>query len=416
MRKTNLLVLSALFLSLAACTQEEVMDISHVKDKVGYQLSGKVVETMKTKGMPLTSPIMMRIYKEEGVLEIWKAKADNRFDLLKTYKICAWSGSLGPKRKEGDRQAPEGFYAIAPWQMNPNSSYYLAFNTGYPNQYDRLQNSSGTNLMVHGACSSSGCYSMTDAQMLEIFAFARDAFKGGQKAFQLQALPFRMTAENMARHQHNPNLAFWSMLKTGYDHFEITKRPPEVAICDKKYVFNQMTPQGAPVASPAQCAGATTPPALAQAYSQFEKEYEVAYAKADRKLEGYVWHEPTEAERKAVVAATRKGKDIAYAPTGTGLEAGKLIKVGEETASDSLQALLSPKKAEPAAASAAASVQTAAGALPSTGETPVATAVDVPKIGDAVVPVPQANPLNPPATVATAEVVKKKPFWQLWGN
>ncbi len=401
--------MSALVLSLAACTQEEVMDVSHVKDKVGYQLSGKVVDTMKARGMPLNSPIMMRIYKEEGVLEIWKAKTDNRFDLLKSYKICAWSGSLGPKRKEGDRQAPEGFYDIAPWQMNPNSSYYLAFNTGYPNQYDRLQNSSGTNLMVHGACSSSGCYSMTDAQMLEIFALARDAFKGGQKAFQLQALPFRMTPENMARHQHNPNLAFWSMLKTGYDHFEITKRPPEVAICDKKYVFNQMTPQGTPVTSSAQCEGATTPPALAQAYTQFQKDYDVAYAKADRKLEGYIWRDPTEAERKAVVAATRKGKDIAYAPTGTGLEAGRLVKVGEETASDSLQALISPKPASVAtSADAATHAPAAAGS--------VTVAADAPKIGDALVPVPQENPLNPPTAVATNAVEKKKPFWQLWGN
>ena len=86
----------------------------------------------RRKGHGQGSPILVRIFKEESELEVWKQETTGRFALLKTYPICRWSGELGPKIKEGDRQAPEGFYTITPGQMNPNSNYYLAFNIGYP--------------------------------------------------------------------------------------------------------------------------------------------------------------------------------------------------------------------------------------------------------------------------------------------
>ncbi len=93
--------------------------------------------------------------------------------MLKTYPICRWSGDLGPKLHEGDRQAPEGFYTITPELMNPNSNYYLAINTGFPNNFDKANERDGTFLMVHGDCWSSGCYAMTDEQMGEIYSLAR---------------------------------------------------------------------------------------------------------------------------------------------------------------------------------------------------------------------------------------------------
>ncbi len=175
-------------------------------------------------------------------MEIWKQNRDGQFVLLKTYPICRWSGDLGPKKKEGDRQAPEGFYTITPGQMNPNSNYYLAFNTGFPNAYDRAMGYTGSELMVHGDCSSRGCYAMTDEQIQEIYALARESFFGGQRAFQLQAYPFRMTALNMAKHRNNPNFAFWKMLKEGYDHFNATHQEPKVAVCEKHYVFDAAAP------------------------------------------------------------------------------------------------------------------------------------------------------------------------------
>jgi murein L,D-transpeptidase YafK len=207
-------------------------------------LSDKMIAELQEKHMDKDSPILVRLFKEESELEVWKKNQDGEFALLKTYPICRWSGALGPKVKEGDRQAPEGFYAITPGQMNPNSNYYLAFNTGYPNAFDRAWNRTGSELMVHGDCSSRGCYAMTDEQMVEIYALARESFFGGQKAFQLQAYPFRMTPRNMARHRNSTHLAFWKNLKVGYDHFEVTHQQPKVDVCDRRYVFDAQAPDG----------------------------------------------------------------------------------------------------------------------------------------------------------------------------
>jgi murein L,D-transpeptidase YafK len=164
-------------------------------------------------------------------------KTDGQYALLKTYPICRWSGQLGPKRTEGDMQVPEGFYAITPGQLNPNSHYYLAFNVGYPNAYDRAYGRTGGSVMVHGVCSSAGCFSMTDKQVDDIYAIGRDALRGGQREIQLQSYPFHMTAENMAKYRLDPNIEFWKELKNGSDHFEVTKTEPSVVICGKHYVF-----------------------------------------------------------------------------------------------------------------------------------------------------------------------------------
>ena len=132
------------------------------------------------KGMETHTPIFIRIFKEESELEIWKARYDGRYYHFKTYPICNWSGELGPKQKEGDKQAPEGFYSVTQQQLNPNSSYYLAFNLGFPNAYDKAKNRTGKFLMIHGKCKSAGCYAMTDALVEEIYALGRDALRGGQ--------------------------------------------------------------------------------------------------------------------------------------------------------------------------------------------------------------------------------------------
>jgi murein L,D-transpeptidase YafK len=235
---------------------------------------------MKAKGMNKTAPVMARVFKEEGKLEIWKQKTNGRYDLIASYDICKWSGKLGPKFTEGDRQAPEGFYTVRPSQMKPNSQYHLAYNIGYPNTYDRANGRTGSNLMVHGACSSAGCYSMTDQQIEEIYAFGRDAFQGGQTEFQVQAFPFRMTAANMARYRNDPNYEFWKMLKVGYDHFELTKVPPKVDVCDRRYVFNQIPVDGQPFNPTGACPASSQPDSLKVAYTSYQSTYEAAFNSA----------------------------------------------------------------------------------------------------------------------------------------
>jgi murein L,D-transpeptidase YafK len=220
-------------------------------------LSPAMLAELEHRSMPKDSPILVRLFKEEAEFELWKQDTSGRFALLKTYPICRWSGELGPKVKEGDRQAPEGFYTITPAQMNPNSHYYLAFNIGYPNAFDRAWGHTGSDLMVHGDCSSRGCYAMTDEQIGEIYALARESFFGGQRSFQVQAYPFHMTAVNMARHRNNPNTPFWTMLKEGSDHFELTRLEPKVDVCEKRYVFDAQ-----PNATPVPAGAATQDAAL----------------------------------------------------------------------------------------------------------------------------------------------------------
>jgi murein L,D-transpeptidase YafK len=226
-------------------------------------LSSEMTAELEKKGMPKESPILVRLFKEEAELEIWKQDTSGRYTLLRTYPICRWSGELGPKIKEGDRQAPEGFYTITKAQMNPNSAYYLSFDMGYPNAFDRAHGRTGSNLMVHGDCSSRGCYAMTDEQIGEIYALARESFFGGQRSFQVQAYPFRMTAANFARHRNNPNMPFWRMLKEGNDHFEVTRLEPKIDVCEKRYVFDAEPPANAtPIPALNNNATPATPAAL----------------------------------------------------------------------------------------------------------------------------------------------------------
>jgi murein L,D-transpeptidase YafK len=276
-RLARALLLGAALAALAACTESTIpKDIRPV--------SAKLVGEMAANGMTETSPIFVRIFKEESALEVWKQRADGKYALLKTYEICRWSGVLGPKIKEGDRQAPEGFYTVTPGQMNPNSSYYLSFNIGFPNAYDRAHGRTGSHLMVHGACSSAGCYSMTDEAAGEIFALARDAFKGGQREFQIQAFPFRMTPENIARHRGDPNMDFWMNLKEGYDHFEVTRQVPKVDVCGKRYVFNAET-NGAAFNAATACPAYTVPEPIATAVAAKQAADGIKVAEAVAKLE-----------------------------------------------------------------------------------------------------------------------------------
>lgn len=216
---------------------------------------------MSTKGVSSADPILMRAYKKESEIELWKRGADGRYALLKTYPMCRWSGQLGPKTREGDRQAPEGFYAITPESMNANSSLYLSFNLGYPNAYDRSLGRTGTHLMVHGSCSSQGCFAMTDEAISELYAVVREAFAGGQRAVQFQSYPFRMTPENLARHRQDPNMAFWRNLKEGSDRFEVTGAEPAVDVAGGRYAFD---------------AGVDAPAADAVARKQADDERQVA--------------------------------------------------------------------------------------------------------------------------------------------
>ena len=233
---------SALF--AAACLVAACSSAPVIPAPSEVPLSKETLALLAKKDMQPGSPVFVRIFKEESELEIWKQRDDGRFYHFKTYPICNWSGEIGPKQVKGDRQSPEGFYTITPALMNPNSKYYLSFNVGYPNAFDRSHGRTGDSVMVHGKCRSAGCYAMTDAFMEEIYGITRESLKAGQTSFQLHAYPFRMTDARLAKEKKNKWYAYWRTLKQGYDFFEKYHVPPNVAVCERRYVVNAIARGG----------------------------------------------------------------------------------------------------------------------------------------------------------------------------
>jgi murein L,D-transpeptidase YafK len=269
-------------------------------------LSGSVQSSLRSIGSSPGEAMVVRIFKQEQVLEVWKRTSAGQYRMFKTYEICAYSGDLGPKVKEGDRQSPEGFYTITPGLMNPKSSYYLAFNTGFPNKFDRAHGRTGSDLMVHGDCSSRGCYAMTDQGIAEIYALARETFKGGNSSFQLQIFPFKMTPTNLAKQASSQHLPFWKNLKQGYDLFELTKAPPAWDVCERQYIFN------------ANSSGALNPmgpcPPVTLVAGLAEKQHadELAFTKAVESEASRASRVLAETERQAAseIAAKERGEAI----------------------------------------------------------------------------------------------------------
>jgi len=213
---------------MASYVKEEVVHNKYWDDTLEQRLS----EVNASMG----DPVYIRIFKEASLLEVW-IRSGSEYTLLKNYFICAYSGALGPKEKEGDKQAPEGFYRVEKKHLNPNSKFHLSFNLGYPNAYDKVHHRTGSFLMVHGNCVSIGCYAMTDEKIEEIYALVEDALKKGEKFVPVHIYPFKMTDENMALYSQNIWYDFWENLKEGYDYFEAEHIPPQVKVKDEKYIF-----------------------------------------------------------------------------------------------------------------------------------------------------------------------------------
>lgn len=206
---------------------------------------GKMVDEMLTeKGVSTTNfEVFFRAFKQEQKFEVWaKNKSDNVFKHIKTYDFCASSGVLGPKRRSGDRQMPEGFYTIN--AFNPVSNYYLSFRVSYPNASDiKFADplNPGDNIFVHGSCISIGCIPVGDENIKEIYLFAARA-KGGEQEIAVHIFPNKMTDENYnslkSTFASNTSLLeFWSWLKPGFDAFEKSNTVPKVTVDDNgKYI------------------------------------------------------------------------------------------------------------------------------------------------------------------------------------
>ena len=180
------------------------------------------------------APVFIRAFKLESEMELW-VQGQGGWMLFKRYPICAWSGDLGPKLAQGDRQTPEGIYRVGAGQLNPASSYHLSFNLGYPNALDRYHGRTGDYLMVHGSCVSIGCYAMTHVGIEEIYTLVAAALSAGQRRVDVHLFPFRLEAAQLAAQHDHRWFEFWSELQPIYAAFERDHQPPSVAIVDGHY-------------------------------------------------------------------------------------------------------------------------------------------------------------------------------------
>jgi murein L,D-transpeptidase YafK len=185
-------------------------------------------------GFERGSPVFLRIFKEESTLELWM-EGDRGWRLFQSYPICRWSGRLGPKLREGDRQAPEGFYSVGLHQLNPASRHHLAMNIGFPNRFDQAHGRTGSFLMIHGGCRSIGCYAMTDAAVDDIYRLVEAALRGGQRRVDVHIFPFRLNEANLKRHAKSRWAAFWRSLKPAFDAFE-GGHLPIITVVGKRYL------------------------------------------------------------------------------------------------------------------------------------------------------------------------------------
>ncbi|MFC6998765.1 L,D-transpeptidase family protein [Rufibacter roseus] len=220
--------------------------LKHERVQTAYQEKKAGAERLlKSKSLSLnTLQLYMRAFKQEEVLEVWaKNKTDQNYQLLITYPFCSMSGTLGPKRQEGDLQIPEGYYFID--RFNPQSNFYLSLGINYPNAADKIKGKGrlGGDIFIHGACVTIGCITITDDKIKEVYLLAAEAFNNGQTKIPVHIFPARYSTTAYTQLQQEyankkPLLSFWENLKGGYTYFEKNKKLPTVQVnAAGNYVF-----------------------------------------------------------------------------------------------------------------------------------------------------------------------------------
>nr|WP_321464503.1 2-dehydro-3-deoxyphosphooctonate aldolase [uncultured Desulfobulbus sp.] len=235
-------LVSALLVWTVPAASAADLPITPKAENLMSQTRTKLQRELQARGFQAGQPIFVRIFKIPGTLEVWMNKGRG-FELFKAYRICTFSGFPGPKVNEGDWQAPEGFYSVTPEQLNPKSGYHLAFDVGYPNEFDIAKHHTGSLIMVHGDCQSVGCFAMTNHRIEEIYFLAHEALARGQEQFSVHIFPFPLTPRNLQKFAASPWISFWKSLEPGFAAFEQFKQVPEIAVRNGEYVVTSRGPK-----------------------------------------------------------------------------------------------------------------------------------------------------------------------------
>jgi len=215
---------------------EEQMDYARVK--VAFEQKWNKVQALLSSNdiNPNSYDLFIRAFKFEEDVEIWAKNRDSlHYKLISSYKFCSNVGALGPKRKQGDLQIPEGYYSLS--KFNPESNYHLSLKVSYPNLSDSMlgrSNNLGGMIFIHGGCNTIGCIPITDDKIKELYVMCVQARHRGQVNIPIHIFPVRLTNENLsflnAVNIKKKTLDFWTNLKEGYSLFENSREIPLVAI------------------------------------------------------------------------------------------------------------------------------------------------------------------------------------------
>lgn len=229
--KSSIATIVTILLSLSSSVQA-----SHVKNATKQKLQTQ----LPMFGLKVGSPVLIRTFKKESRLELWVQEENSElFKLFRTYPICYFSGSLGPKQRQGDKMTPEGFYYISRNDLNPNSRFHLSMDINYPNHYDNQLGRTGSLIMIHGACDAVGCFAMSNSQIEEIYYLVEAALQHGQQQIAVHAFPFHLTEKNLAGYKKNKWYGFWQQLAKGYQLFNKTKKNLNINVENKRYIVSE---------------------------------------------------------------------------------------------------------------------------------------------------------------------------------
>ena len=225
------------------CNSTPTQTQSPEEDRVQTVITEKgslILENLQNYQLESTDlNILFVAYKDLDRLDLFaKSTAQEQYKLIQQYPICARSGKLGPKKAEGDKQVPEGFYTIN--RFNPKSKFYLSLGVNYPNAFDLAHNYTGSDIFIHGKCETVGCLPMTDDLMKEIYLYALWAKDSGQQNIPVYIFPFEMTEENMLIYKPQVNddtFSFWQNIQQGYLLFQESKKEVTFEVIDRKYHF-----------------------------------------------------------------------------------------------------------------------------------------------------------------------------------
>ncbi len=213
---------------------------------------------LAANGFRLGAPAFIRILKADSSLEVWMLKGA-RFELYRSFSVCKWSGELGPKLFEGDRQSPEGVYFITGGDLIVNARWHRAMNVGFPNPRDRALGLTGSGILIHGKCSSIGCFALTDEHVQDVYEIVEAALEAGQPRVPVHIYPFALTREKLAGVAGAEWSDFWKELKRGHDLFLRDGLPPRTYVCNGRYAFQSRRSRVVSLAGNPVCTVLTRP-------------------------------------------------------------------------------------------------------------------------------------------------------------